>query len=209
LLAEKLRGQQVYPHDPPNTFTPDEHFEGDAMSLRLITAAATYPVSLVEAKLQCRVDGTDEDALLNAYIAAATSFVENLTGRALISQTWELVLDDFSDAILIPKGPVQSITYVKYYDTAEVLQTLSASDYTLDNASDPAWLVRPEDVTYPEVADGVNNVIVRFVAGYSTLPAEIKAAMLVLISSWFDNRSTGEIPDAVHALLSNHRSFAF
>jgi uncharacterized phiE125 gp8 family phage protein len=179
------------------------------MSLRLITAAATYPVSLVEAKLQCRVDGTDEDALLNAYIAAATSFVENLTGRALVSQTWELVLDDFSDAVLIPKGPVQSITHIHYFDTAEVEQTLASNQYVLDSASDPAWIVRPDDVTYPEAADGVNNVIVRFVAGYSILPAEIKAALLILISSWFDNRSTGEIPDTVQALLSNHRSFAF
>lgn len=179
------------------------------MSLRLITAPATKPVTTAEAKAQCRVDSSDEDTLIDTYIAAATSFVEFYTGRALISQTWELVLDDFSDAILIPKGPVVSITSVKYFDTADVEQTLAADQYALDSASDPAWLVRPDDVTYPEVADGVNNVIIRFVAGYSTLPAEIKAAILVLIASWFDNRSTGVVPDGVHSLLSNHRSHAF
>jgi uncharacterized phiE125 gp8 family phage protein len=179
------------------------------MGLRLITAAATKPVTTAEAKAHLRVDGSDEDTLIDSYIAAATSFVENYTGRALISQTWELVLDDFTDAIQIPKGPVQSITYVKYFDTAEAEQTLALDQYTLDNVSDPAWLVKPDDVNYPTVADGVNNVIIRFVAGYSTLPAEIKAAILLLIAAWFDNRSTGEIADTVHALLSNHRSFAF
>jgi uncharacterized phiE125 gp8 family phage protein len=178
------------------------------MSLRLITGPTTYPVTLAEAKMQCRVDGTDENDLINTYISAATSHVESVTGRAIISQTWELVLDDFSDAILIPKGPVQSITSVKYFDTAEAEQTLAADQYTLDNVSDPAWLVRPEGVTYPEVADGVNNVIIRFVAGYSALPPEMKAAIMLLIAHFYDNRSTGTFPEAVNALLTNHRSFA-
>lgn len=179
------------------------------MALRLITAPATYPVTRTEAKLHCRIDGTDEDSLVDSYIAAATSFVENYTGRALVSQTWEQVLDDFSDAMLLPKGPVQSVTSVKYFDTSDVEQTLAADQYVLDNVSDPAWVVRPDDVTYPDVADGVNNVIIRFVAGYSDIPAEIKAAIMLLVSGWYDNRSTGEIADTVHSLLSNHRSFAF
>jgi uncharacterized phiE125 gp8 family phage protein len=195
---------------PPGAYYRREavtHFEGHAMSLRLITAPTDFPVSLTEAKKQCRVDGTDEDGALNIYIAAATAHVESITGRAIMAQTWELLLDDFADAILIPKGPVQSVTSVTYYDTDDVLQTLATDQYTLDNVSDPAWVVRPQSVTYPDVADGVNNVIVRFVAGYSTVPAELKAAILVLIASWFDNRSTAEIPLAVHSLLTNHRSF--
>jgi uncharacterized phiE125 gp8 family phage protein len=111
---------------------------------------------------------------------------------------------------------VQSITSVKYYDTAEVQQTLAADQYVLDNVSDPAWVVRPTDVTYPDVAEGVNNVVIRFVAGYSTLPAEIKHAILMLVAFWFDNRSTvnvgnivNNLPWGVEALLTNHRSYSF
>lgn len=178
------------------------------MSLRLITAPLTYPVTSTEAKLHCKVDGTDEDSLIDTYIAAATAHAESVTGRAIISQTWEVVLDDFSDAMMLPKGPVQTITTVKYYDAAEVLQTLAADQYTLDNVSDPAWLVRPDDVTYPDVADGVNNVIIRFVAGYSTVPPELKAAILLTIAHFYDNRSTGDIPEVVETLFTNHRSFA-
>jgi uncharacterized phiE125 gp8 family phage protein len=178
------------------------------MSLRLITPPTSYPVTLAEAKSQARVDGGDSDNLIETYISAATAHVESVTGRAIMSQTWELVLDDFSDAIMLPKGPVQSITSVTYYDTAEALQTLASDQYTLDNVSDPAWLVRPEDATYPEVADGVNNVIIRFVAGYSTVPPELKAAIMLLIAHFYDNRSTGTFPETVNSLLTNHRSFA-
>jgi uncharacterized phiE125 gp8 family phage protein len=179
------------------------------MSLRLITAPTEYPVTRVEAKQHCRVDGTEEDGLIDTYIAAATAHVEAVTGRAIMDQTWELVLDDFSDAILLPKGPVQSITSITYYDTNSALQTLASDQYTLDNVSDPSWIVRPDDVTYPDVADGVNNVIIRFVAGYSDVPQTLKAALMILIAYFYDNRSTGEIPEVVNTLLTNDRSFAF
>ena len=179
------------------------------MSLRLVTPAASMPVTTAEAKLHLRVDGSDEDTLIDSYISAATAHVESYTGRALMDQTWELVLDDFSDTMMLPKGPVQSITSITYYDENEVLQTLASDQYVLDNASDPAWVVRPTDVTFPTVAEGMNNVIIRFVAGYSTVPAEIVAAILIYVSHLFDNRSAGETPEAVNSLLANHRSFAF
>ena len=177
------------------------------MGYRLITAPADYPVTADEAKLHCRVDGTADETLIATYIAAATAYAELHTGRSIVSQTWELVEDGFSDPILIEKGPVQSITSVKYIDTNGDLQTLAADQYELDNVADPAAMVKPADVSYPATADGVNNVIVRFVAGYATVPEPIRAAIMVLVASWYDNRSTGEVPDAVHSLLANYRSF--
>ena len=38
------------------------------MILRLVTAPAVEPVSLAEAKTQCRVDITDDDAYITALI---------------------------------------------------------------------------------------------------------------------------------------------
>jgi uncharacterized phiE125 gp8 family phage protein len=185
------------------------------MSLRLITAPASYPVTLAEAKAQCRVEGSDEDTLLGGLISAATDHVEQYTGRAIVSQTWELVLDDFSNAMLIPKGPVTAVSSVKYIDTADVEQTVTDTNYTLDDASDPQWLVKASDYTWPTVAGGVNNVIIRFVCGYATVPPSIKHAILLLIAQWYDNRADATdrpliaMPNAVEALLTNYRSFAY
>jgi uncharacterized phiE125 gp8 family phage protein len=184
------------------------------MSLQLVTAPTDYPVTLAEAKAQCRVDNDAEDAALQTYIAAATSHVESYTGRAIMPQTWELVLDDFSDAIMFPKGPVTAVSSVKYIDTAAIEQTVTDTNYSLDSASDPQWLVKADDYTWPEVSDGVNNVTIRFVAGYSTVPPEIKLAILLLIGLWYDNRAAASdrammaLPHAVDALLCNHRQFA-
>lgn len=43
-----------------------------------------YPVTLAEAKMQCRVDGSFEDAYLSTLIAAATAKAENETGLTLV-----------------------------------------------------------------------------------------------------------------------------
>ncbi len=185
------------------------------MSLRLVTAASTFPVTLAEAKAQCRIDSSDEDALINGLIAAATDYVELYTGRAIASQTWELVQDDFCDEMLLTKGPVISVTSVKYNDTAGVEQTVAPANYDFDNASDPQRVVKDPDYQWPDVDDGINNVIIRFVAGYATVPASIKHAMLLLIAHWYAHREAvnvgnivNNLPNAVEALLTNYRSFA-
>lgn len=189
------------------------------MSLRLITGPASYPVTLAEAKLHCRVDGSDEDTLLNGLIAAATGYVEQYTGLALLPQTWELLLDQFSDTIQIPKAPTTAITSVKYIDTLGAEQTVSNTEYVLDAASEPQWLVKASDYEWPEVADGVNNVIIRFVCGFQTVPPAIKQAILLLIGDYYRSREnttigvgitqTPELPHGVNALLANYRQFGF
>jgi len=185
------------------------------MGLTLVSPPATFPVTLAEAKAQCRVDDNSEDSLINGLIAAATDYVEQYTGRALVSQTWRLTLDEFADSIIIPKGPVLSVSSVQYYDTAGLLQTVASTTYTVDKVNDPSWVVLNSDAVWPEILDAVNSVNVNFVAGYSALPSSIKHAILLLIGQWFDNRSgvsdngMKETPHAVESLLTNYRSFSY
>ena len=185
------------------------------MGYRLVTAPGSYPVSTASAKAQCRVDHDDENTLIEGLIAAATDYVELYLGRALVSQTWELVLDDFSDEILIGKGPVSSITSVKYYDPDGVEQTLSSSTYSFDATADPQRITLNPGYSWPSIDEGVAKITIRFVCGYSTVPAPIKQAMLLLIAQWYDNRADATdrpmiaMPNAVAALLTNYRNFSF
>jgi hypothetical protein len=39
------------------------------------------------------------------------------------------------------------------------------------------------------------------------LPDPIKSAILLIISSWFDSRDVGPIPDGAYALLANYTRF--
>lgn len=179
------------------------------MGLQRITEPSTSPVTLAEAKTYLRVDGSADDTGVQAMIDAAVSFIEDYIGRSIVAQAWRVTIDDFADAIVLRRGPVTSITSVQYYDTAGALQTVSAADYTLDNASDPAFLVRNTDAVWPATMDGVNAVQINYATGYATIPAAIKHAVLVVLGYWFDNRDgAASMPPAAMALLQNHRAFA-
>ena len=66
--------------------------------LTLVTAPASEPVSLTEAKAHLRLDSADDDSLITALIRSARETAEAHMRRALVSQTWRLSLDRFPAA---------------------------------------------------------------------------------------------------------------
>ncbi len=188
------------------------------MALTLITGPAVEPISLADAKLQVRRgDTTEDDAVLTWLRTAVRERAENATNRALITQTWDLVLDAFpnEDFIEVPKPPLQSITYVKYRDTSGVLQTWASSKYVVEAPAGPrcrrgrlslaygeAW-----PVTYQQAGD----VTIRFICGYGAdledVPVLLKAAMLMDLAALYDDRSAGIVEGSrVHGIYRAHWS---
>jgi uncharacterized phiE125 gp8 family phage protein len=188
--------------------------------LSLITAPTVEPILLDEAKVQCGVaaDVSYHDDALRMSIEAARQKVEADTGRALISQTWDLSLDCFPtglDAIYIPKAPVSAITHIKYYDTSNVEQTLATTYYKTLLTREPAEIRLKYQQAWPFIYSEAAVVTVRFVAGYGasyqSVPDGLRRAMLLLISTWFENPSatiTGTIQTeaefAYKALVANY-----
>ncbi|OWQ91104.1 head-tail connector protein [Sphingopyxis witflariensis] len=94
-------------------------------------APAVEPVSLADAKLQCRVIGTDEDDALDLYIASARAHAEAYCGAAFAERTLVARCDSFTDLARLPFAPVNSVTTITYDDMTGVQQTLSATVYEL------------------------------------------------------------------------------
>jgi uncharacterized phiE125 gp8 family phage protein len=160
------------------------------MQYRVVTAVATEPVSLAEARLQCKVssDDTTHDAVLTALITAAREYAQHHTGRALAEQTLEAALDAFpSDAYIdLPLGPVATITHIKYTDTAGAEQTLSSASYALSTYGTSRRINLAASAEWPSTQDVANAVRARYVTGYGvtagpTLPKAVKAALLLHI----------------------------
>jgi len=164
------------------------------MALVLVTPPASSPISLAEAKSHLRVDHSDEDTHIQLLIDAATTYLDGYTGilgRCLVSQTWDLYLDEFptcEPSIQIPLSPLIAVSSVTYTDTAGDPQTVDSDDYTVDTITPPGWVVPDSSFSWPATMDAVNAVKVRFVAGYSSVPAAIKAAMLLMVADLYENR---------------------
>jgi uncharacterized phiE125 gp8 family phage protein len=163
------------------------------MALKLITPPSLLPVSLAEAKMQCRVDTADEDSLISGMIAAATDKAEHYTGRAIMAQTWELSLDAFRSAIELTRIPVANISQFTYLDAQGVEQSLSPSQYYLVNSDDftSAYLVPSVNMVWPSTGSYPNACTVRFVAGYanaSAVPPAIKQWVLICVAAMYEYR---------------------
>lgn len=202
------------------------------MGLRLKTAPATEPVSLVEAKLYLRVDHTEEDALITELIESARQMVEEYIQRALITQTWTMFLDRFPSgkspdwwdgtvsahintlnegtrAIGIPRPPLISVTHLKSYDDADTATTFSASSYIVDTTKQPGRIILKNSETWPAALRSGNAVEIEFIAGYgaaSAVPKALKNAMYLILSSMYECRSSAtDMPGAAKKLMNPYR----
>jgi uncharacterized phiE125 gp8 family phage protein len=159
------------------------------MTIVVFTAPASEPITLAEAKMQCRVDQDDEDELLVMLISATREHAETMLHRHIITQTLDAYFDEFPSEFKLP--PLQSVTSITYVDTAGATQTLAADQYLVDAVSQPARIAQAYGVTWPATRTQNNAVKVRFVAGYglpAAVPQCIKSWMLVRIATLFSNR---------------------
>jgi uncharacterized phiE125 gp8 family phage protein len=164
--------------------------ETETSRAMLVTAPVSEPITLAEAKKQLELSPTDtaHDAQLSLLIQAAREQWEADTDSACLTQTWKVTAEEFDDdEIYLPKRPVQSITHVKYYDSGDVLQTLSTSVYDLDQSCRAVRLKNLQ--VWPAVSDRWDAITITYVAGYTQsylVPAIAKQAMLLLVGYYFD-----------------------
>lgn len=189
------------------------------MPRALVTLPSAEPVTLSEAKAHLRVTASDEDSLITALIFAARNWAENFTQRALMTQTWDVLLDAFADEMELPLPPLQSVTSVKYLDTAGVEQTLASTEYTVDTAAERGLVRLAYGKAWPATRAQANAVTIRVVAGYSAtnpLPGAIKGACLLMLGELYARRETAivgapitTVPVSAEYLLWPYRSLRF
>lgn len=163
------------------------------MITKISAAPATEPITVSEAKLYLRVDDTADDMLIVSLIAAARRHVELITGRALITQTWDGHLDAFPYGdIILPFGRAQSISAFTYTDINAATTTVPSSTYTLDTDSDPSRIVLKYGETWPAVTLETKNPIkITWICGYGAavdVPEGIKTAIKWTVADLYENR---------------------
>jgi uncharacterized phiE125 gp8 family phage protein len=177
------------------------------VNLRLITAPTVEPVSLAAARSFLRVDGSEEDPLIISLIKSAREEGEKLSRRALITQTWEMIINEWPTDLRLKvlRPPLQSITSVKYLDSDNVEHTFT--DYVTDTRSEPGVIIFNSLPSSALLRSGA--ITVRFVAGYgageSSVPDRLRTAIQSLVAYWFENRESIEVPGMIKRAFISER----
>jgi uncharacterized phiE125 gp8 family phage protein len=179
----------------------------------------TEPLTVSEVKNWIKVDHSADDTLIESLIKAARLSAENYTGIKLFTQTivetWDSApiadhtYNQFS-GISLSTWPVQSISSVQYSDEDGVNQTWSSGNYMVDLNSYPCRISPNFDTSWPTLQFTMKAITVTYIAGYSSvdnIPDDIKTAMYLMITSWYDNRtdSIKKMPTASESLLNPYK----
>lgn len=161
--------------------------------MRVIVITPPQPVvSLSEAKAHLRVRSGDEDALITAYVAAATAHIDGpggWLGRAIGAQTLEARTCVFRDAMALPYPPIIEIVSVKHLDAAGAEVTVPSPEYEVRGALIGSAFGK----RWPSVGAHSEAVRIRYQAGYSAdapAIAVIKASILLMVDDLYRHRGT-------------------
>jgi uncharacterized phiE125 gp8 family phage protein len=176
------------------------------MKLLLVTAPTKEPIDLPEAKGHLRVDVSDDDEYITSLIVVAREHIEDITRRALLTQTWDYSLDGWPayNCITLPHGNLVSVTSVKWKDTTGVEATLTlTTDYLVEpNGESCGRIVLPYGGLWPTgTLYPSNPITIRYVCGWTspaTVPNKIKAAILMTVAKLYESRGEDTVGQTVH-----------
>jgi uncharacterized phiE125 gp8 family phage protein len=184
------------------------------MTSYLLAGPAEEPVSLVEAKLFLKVDDEAEDGLITTLIGAARLHVEGVTGRALLAQSWRVVLDGWPTdrQVKLPVTPFMAVTEITAYDADGTGHDILLAQFLRE----PDRLLLPTTVIGMPVLRERQGIEVDYVAGFGTephdVPPDIRQALLALVAYWYEHRdavivagSGAVVPSGFDRMVSGYK----
>lgn len=171
-----------------------------AFTIKRVTAPVNRLATAQEVKTQIGSDPDVSNASVERIIDGVTLHAERYTGRAFLTQTFDLFMDQFprerpvdapwwldmvysfANAFEIPRPPLQSITSIKVLDYANNETTLSSDLYFVNNRSEPGSVTPRQLEQWPTEVLPEAGVTIRFVAGYGVnatdVPIDLRLAVV-------------------------------
>lgn len=186
------------------------------MGLRQLTPPANLPVD--ESRVQQQLGLYDDHGeQIRELVEAAVVRAETYLGRALITQTLLLTLDEFpSGHIVLPRPRLQAVAEIRYLDGEGVQQTLDEALYRVSSSREPAIITPAYGESWPSTRPVIEAIEIEYTAGYgdtgSAVPANIRHAITMMVGEWMEFREgmvvgtiAEEIPNSVRFLLNGER----
>lgn len=156
---------------------------------------------------QAEVDADYQNEIVTMLLSAAIKGTERTLNYDIRERQWLYTITNFSSYVNLPKYPFVSLETLKYYDTDNTLQTLSASAYSVQNRTNAMAWIDFDLSLVPDTYDREDAIQIVFKSGKNTLLGDDRLATLLAVSAFYDDRSNNgkKYPAASERLLRNHR----
>lgn len=157
-----------------------------AFALVQTSAPTAEPLSLAQAKAHLRVDFTDDDVMIAAYITAARTLIEDLCGICLVKQSWAFSFQNwFRWEIALPRAyPLIGVDSITYHDVNDAVQTLDpVTVYQVSKTTRPGRIRPFWNQVWPSLFYRMDAVTVNLSGGY-LLPATVDIATDTVTCAW-------------------------
>lgn len=162
-------------------------------SITILADAVVEPVSLTDAKAWMRITYTDDDVLISDLISSARKHIEKLSGVSFVNKSIRsnIELTGYQPNVWmvdVPYSPLICVDELKYksgFNTYDIL--VKNEDYEIIGGK--IWLYMG------------GNYIIKYQAGYSSLPDDIRSDILTLVAWSYENRGKKFQGDAKAGML--------
>lgn len=184
-------------------------------SVKVTAEPATEPVTLTELANHVRNEVGNleaESGNIDLNLKAARTNIERLTGRALITRTQRLSIEDWLPyEIAVPDPPLIAVSSFAYTDTNGDAQTLTENtDFIVNTEQEPGIIKAHRDVSWPSLQTGIYRAAqITYTCGYgaaSDVPAELRQAILLMAGHWYKFREpivTGTIATKIEMTVKH------
>lgn len=191
--------------------------------LDVVTSPVGQVVDAQEMSEYLRWDSPEEVRLILGNVAGATKYVEENSGKQLLTATYDVSWRRFpgcNGELVVPRLPFASLTSLKYSDANGTEQTLSSTLYTVNSGSEhaAAYIIPAYNEIWPSTRGHDRDVTARFVCGFGTkeqVPDTYKIQICMLAAHWWKHRdaiacgSMSKMPLAFEALEQFHMHHEF
>ncbi len=152
------------------------------------TVEGDSPVKIDEARDHLRLHTDDDDDLVSPLILAALDAAESYTRRDFRANTYNLLLDEFTNRICLRRDVVDVIDSVTRI-VATVVTAVPTSVYYLKRGVQASEILLQDGQTWPtDVDDREQAIVVTFTTKAHGRLESAKSAILRLVAHLYENR---------------------
>lgn len=153
------------------------------MATRVLTPPIAYPLHLNTVRQHLREDLTENDPLLEIYVARSIEQAFAITGRQMVAARFQAVFDCLPCQLELDVAPLIQVVGVQYLDSASQWQTIPSADYVVDASFRPR-ITHALDKQWPTPQGQIGAVQVTFDAGYVAFMIADSVADTVRLFNW-------------------------